>query len=336
MMVVQEAGMRLHLAGALLGVLLSGFVGPPSHASMSAPVSAEPVTRPNNTEAAAVEGIIKRPDVTLHHKMMGDHGPYVVMLAGGPGGSVGMMRPICDHLKSRFRCVLLEQRGTDRSVPQQYSSKAFSFEAYLEDIEALRRHLGQDRLILLGNSWGMTLGFAYAGSFPDKVQALATLGSGGLTVSHFKQFRDNRQVRVSAAQEERIADLQKQGLPVDQLVAEIAKTLMPTYFFNREAAARSAAAVRVGDINFRLGEYTEAILARSDELAFGRLDQITAPVLLVQGRQDLAPEEVARVVEDKVGNAELVLLDECGHMPWLDQPTATWNALDRFLEEHTS
>jgi proline iminopeptidase len=329
--------MRLDLARGLAGALLCGLVGPPSHASISAPVSAELATKQNNAElSAAVEGLIKRPDVTLHYKVIGDHGPYVVMLAGGPGGSVRMMQPICDHLKNRFRCILLEQRGTDRSVPAEYSSKVFSFEAYLEDIEALRLHLRQDRLILIGNSWGMTLGFAYAGSFPDKVQALATLGSGGLTVSQFKQFRDNRQVRVSAAQEDRIAGLHKQRLPVDRLVAEIAKTLMPTYFFNGEAAARAAAAVKVGDINFRLGEYTDAILARSDELAFGRLDQITAPVLLVQGRQDLAPEEVARAVEDRVGNTDLVLLEECGHMPWLDQPAATWNALDRFLEEHTS
>jgi proline iminopeptidase len=317
----------------LIKSVLAGMLIASVHTALGARLSSEILTT-DTAQPQPPASNLARPDLRLHYRVVGDKGPYVIMLAGGPGGSVSMMRPICDHLKDRFRCVMLEQRGTDRSMPSEYNSKTLNFEAYLADIEALRLHLGQDRLILVGNSWGMTLAFAYAGSFPERVQALATLGSGGLTVDQFKRFRDNRQVRISAAQDEDIAAVHRQNLPMDQAVTQIAKILMPNYFFNREAALLAAASVQVGDINYRLGEHTDAILARSDELAFGRLDRITAPVLMVQGRQDLAPEEVARDVEDRVPDAEVLLLDECGHIPWLDQPTATWRALDGFLNEH--
>src|ERR1044072_1361306 len=127
--------------------------------------------------AQPVEGVVDRPDVTLHYRIYGTRGPVAVILAGGPGGSSTMLQPIADHLADRFRCVMLEQRGTDRSRLDRYDDRTISFDAYIADIEALRAALKQDRIIVVGNSWGMTLAFAYAGAHPEHVLAMATIGS---------------------------------------------------------------------------------------------------------------------------------------------------------------
>jgi proline iminopeptidase len=254
-----------------------------------------------------------------------------VILAGGPGGSNRMMQPIADHLRDRFRCVLLEQRGTDRSQLFEYRKNTLNFDAYVSDLEGLRQHLGQEQMILVGNSWGMTLALAYACAYPGHVRAVAALGSGGLTVEHLKVFRDNRRVRITADQEQRISELHGRSLAPEELVTEIARIITPSYFFHRKVGAKAGDALEVGDINHRLAEYTEAILSDIDQRVYHSLSRIEAPVLIIQGRQDLAPEEVAFTIRDKVRDSRIVLLNECGHVPWLDQPEATWNALDAFL-----
>jgi proline iminopeptidase len=87
-----------------------------------------------------VEGVVKRPDVDLHYRVYGDRGPTVIILSGGPGGSIEMLRPVCNHLQDRFRCVMLEQRGTGRSRLAKYDETTVNFDAYIADVEAVRKH----------------------------------------------------------------------------------------------------------------------------------------------------------------------------------------------------
>jgi pimeloyl-ACP methyl ester carboxylesterase len=51
-----------------------------------------------------------------------------------------------------------------------------------------------------------------------------------------------------------------------------------------------------------------------------QLKRITAPVLLLQGRQDLAAEANISEAHALIKNSTLIFLDKCGHLPWLEQP----------------
>lgn len=57
-----------------------------------------------------------------------------------------MLAPIAEHLEDRFRCVMLEQRGTGRSRLERSDDETISFDAYIGDIEALRIALKQERM----------------------------------------------------------------------------------------------------------------------------------------------------------------------------------------------
>ncbi len=278
-----------------------------------------------------IDGAVTRPDVTVHYKVYGEAGPYVMILAGGPGGSNTMLQPIADHLKNRFRCVMLEQRGTGRSTLQRYDETTISFDAYIADIEAVRVALKQERIIVLGSSWGMTLAFAYAGAHPDRVMAVATIGSGNLTDALARAWDDNLQVRLTDDQKRRVRELGSRGLTPDEGYVEWFRIVAPAYFFNAEAASKFAAMVKVGDLNGRIPGPADRMMERLEEYTLSRLSRISAPVLVIHGRQDLAPEETAIIIRDRVKNARVVFLDRCGHVPWVDQPAATWKALDGFL-----
>lgn len=284
-----------------------------------------------SSRQAVVDGTVDRPGVRLHYRIYGDRGPYAVVLAGGPGGTSRMLQPVADHLKTRFRAVLLEQRGTDRSKLDRYDESTINLDAYIADIEAVRTTLKQEQIIVVGTSWGMTLGFAYAAAHPDRVLALATIGSGHIASASERTWKDNLEARLSDDQRRRTAELIARNLPVDETYAEWYRIIAPAYYFKREEAAKSAAELKVGDLNGRIAQFVPSLTRRYDEYIVNRFDRITSPVLVIQGKQDLAPQETAFLIRDRVKGSRIVFLDSCGHVPFADQPEATWRALDEFL-----
>ena len=76
----------------------------------------------------------------------------VVLLSGGPGFNVDYMLPVRDFLPAEYRRIFLEQRGTGRSRPASLSPESMTLQTVVEDLEALRQHLKQDRLVLIGHS----------------------------------------------------------------------------------------------------------------------------------------------------------------------------------------
>src|SRR5579864_7481020 len=94
-------------------------------------------------------------------------GKPVIFLHGGPGGGTeGRMRRFFDP--KRYRIVLFDQRGCGKSRP--HASLVDNTTWHLvEDIERLREHLGIERWLVFGSSWGVTLGLAYAQRHPARV-----------------------------------------------------------------------------------------------------------------------------------------------------------------------
>jgi proline iminopeptidase len=102
-------------------------------------------------------------------------GKPAVVLHGGPGSgcSPGWRRYFDPRV---YRVVLFDQRGCGRSRPHASAPvidlSANTTDHLIADIELLRRHLGIDRWLVLGASWGSTLGLAYAERHPGRVSEL--------------------------------------------------------------------------------------------------------------------------------------------------------------------
>ncbi len=101
-------------------------------------------------------------------------GKPVVFLHGGPGGGTDeKMRRFFDP--RRYRIVLFDQRGCGKSKP--HASLVDNTTWHLvEDIERLRQHLGIERWLVFGGSWGSTLALAYAETHPQSVTELVLRG----------------------------------------------------------------------------------------------------------------------------------------------------------------
>ena len=101
-------------------------------------------------------------------------GRAVLFLHGGPGAGAGAVhRRFFDP--DLWRVVIFDQRGAGRSRPLG-SLTDNTTDDLVGDIETLRRHLGIERFLLFGGSWGSTLALAYAQAHPDRVSGCVLRG----------------------------------------------------------------------------------------------------------------------------------------------------------------
>ena len=98
----------------------------------------------------------------------------VLFLHGGPGAGAGAVhrRFFDPHY---WRVVIFDQRGAGRSRPLG-SLVNNTTQDLVDDIEMLRRHLGIERWLLFGGSWGSTLALAYAQAHPDRIRGFVLRG----------------------------------------------------------------------------------------------------------------------------------------------------------------
>ena len=285
-----------------------------------------------------VDGEVTREGVDLFYKIVGPaSGDYVLVLSGGPGEDIHSMQGIADELDKKYRCIMWEQRGTGRSKLPRYDSSTINLKAYMEDIEMLRKQLQAAKFIVVGNSWGMILGLAYAGTHPDAVRAVLTIGSGPITSDYLGVFSDNQIARLGACELE-VRDFWKEpsreAADPDRAAFERLRAATVAYFYDRKKALQMAAELNPNDYNFHV---PPAFLKAEGKYDIRpKLKTIVAPVLLLQGRQDLAGEANIYEAHSLIRNSTLAFIDKCGHMPWLEQPEQTWKIVEQFLANLTN
>lgn len=112
---------------------------------------------------------------TLYLEQCGNPaGIPAVFLHGGPGaGLAPNYRRYFDP--ARYRIVLFDQRGAGQSTPFA-SIEANTTQDLVADIERIRAHLGIERWLVFGGSWGSTLALAYAEAHPERATGLVLRG----------------------------------------------------------------------------------------------------------------------------------------------------------------
>lgn len=111
----------------------------------------------------------------IYYEQVGNpEGQPVVFLHGGPGGGISP-----DHRRffdpQFYRIILFDQRGSGKSKPLAELRENTTWDL-VSDIEKLRTHLGIQRWVVFGGSWGSTLALSYAIRHPTQVQALILRG----------------------------------------------------------------------------------------------------------------------------------------------------------------
>jgi proline iminopeptidase len=267
----------------------------------------------------------------LHYRTIGSGEP-VVILSGGPGFEVDYMLPVAAAFP-RHQRILLEQRGTGRSRPPKLNPDDMTLAVAVQDLEALREHLREPRLFLVGHSWGGMLAMAYAAAHPDRTDRLILIDSGGPTLEFTRWFDDNIRARMrpeDVEAERYWNEAAKRGVSDDKVAVETARAITPAYFFDRGKGLAFAAELTDGALHADVGAMLFADLEKGYDVRAG-LRTLRAPTLIVHGHQDPIGDKTAEDIHALITSSTLVYLDKCGHFPWLEQPDAFGRAIGDFL-----
>jgi proline iminopeptidase len=265
-------------------------------------------------------------------------GKPAVVLHGGPGsGCTPGWRRYFDP--AAYRIVLFDQRGCGRSTPHASAPvvdlSTNTTHHLIADIERLRRHLGIDRWLVLGASWGSTLGLAYAEAHPERLSAMV-LFSIATTSRRDVEWITRDMGRLFPAQWARFRD----GVPAAErdgsLIEAYSRLLHDPDPAVREQAARNwcdwedaHVAVRADykpnpryeNPAFRMAmarlvtHYWRHTAWLEDGQLIREARRLTGlPGVLIHGRLDVSsPPDNAWELAQVWPDAALVLVDEAGH-----------------------
>jgi proline iminopeptidase len=279
---------------------------------------------------------IDLPEVDLHYEVFGEGFP-ILLLAGGPGASNVLMRRLTPELQDSWQLVLLDQRGTGQSHLQVIDSSTINLDDYVEDVEAVRRDLGAEALLLFGHSWGGMLAMAVAAKYPEQVAGMILVGSGGMDLETF--YAALRNVRYPPEVEEAIeywATPERFAKNALQARYEIRRANLSTRVFDPGDVMEILSDLDFEDIESNIGEIAGLMVQDLQRLQYDLRPQLRSyerPVLIVQGYSGFMVH-AAYQIRDNIPGARTAFIDRCGHFPYHEQPEAFYAAVREFLNQH--
>jgi proline iminopeptidase len=265
----------------------------------------------------------------LAFDVLGEQGPWVVAVHGGPGMDHASVRPWLDPLGDRARLVYFDLPGHGQSAaPSDYG-----LDAMADAVDSLADHLGAPRVVLLGHSYGGFVSLVCALRHPRRVDGLVLVDTA--TSSGFRA--ESLAVARRRATPELLAALDRLWSGVLTTDAEFARdwrTVLPLYFHQLPPAEIEASAA---SISYRLAT-RKAVLPTFGEYDLRQsLDRITAPALVIVGRHDwITALSQAEVLAASVARGRLAIFENSGHLPFIEEPERFLTVVGEWLDEEVA
>jgi proline iminopeptidase len=259
------------------------------------------------------------------------------VLHGGPGAHHDYLLPQMLRLADHHELLLYDQRGGGRSKTD--SRVPVTWRTQVDDLDCVIGEFALDPLTLVGYSWGGLLAMLFAiesasGRAKHRVERLVLIDPAPVNRAlrrHFEaEFNRRQESSEIVALREQLAASGLRERDVEAYRHRAFELSVAGYFYDPHAAVDLTPFRVVG----RVQQSVWDSLGDFDLLAPGQLDSVSVPTLIVHGREDPIPLASSKAAADAL-RAELVVLDRCGHVPYVEQPDALFAAIDGFLRGRT-
>ena len=262
------------------------------------------------------------------------NGEAVILLSGGPGISSDQIVDIAEKVGEQHKAILLDQRGTGRSVLSPINPNTLNLDLMVEDLEALRKTLRSKKVTLVGHSWGAMYAMLYAKAYPKRVKKMVLVSTGGVNMNFYDRYRENLLANYSAQELTRLKylnQLRRAGRADETLDREFRTLEYKARVYDKSQLETYSNILYKGKFQ---DEVLQQLLVQIQEhynvkAAFRDFE---AEVLIIQGKQAPIGEETALEVLANFPNARIEWIQECGQFPWIEQPQVFYDTLERFLE----
>ena len=255
--------------------------------------------------------------------------PVAMVIHGGPGGDHSGFKPSFSALAQRMQLVYFDHRGQGRSAPADPAT--YTLDENVEDMEALRRHLGLGPVVSIGTSYGGMVAMAHAARYPDAVSHLiliVTAAHGGFIPRAQAILRER-----GTPEQQRMAETLWAGeIRSSDALSHYFEVMGPLYALRNDPAAAEAGRARAlhapEPLNraFGPGGFLHDFDLRPE------LPRITAPTLILAGRHDwICAVEFSEELHRLIPGSELIVFAESSHSIRVDAPEAMVRAIREFV-----
>ena len=278
------------------------------------------------------EGFVKTSNGQLYYQTMGQ-GDAVIVIHGGPGMDQGYLLPGMAALAKKHHVVFYDQLGCGRSTATVIDESHITINSFVEDIETLRQALKFEKVTIVGHSWGGMLAMYYAVKYPKNIKKLVLMNT--VTSAGMEEFLDEVEKRTmpSAGEFEKLKASQEFIDSDPQAIAQYYRLFFQYYFHNPADLEK---------LNLQLepkGAATGVKVAKIlEESIFGKytdqhadLQKLKIPTLISRGESDVIPMSAANSMAHSIKGSKLVVLKNCGHFPYIEQPAQWLEAVEMFL-----
>ncbi len=278
-------------------------------------------------------------------------GTPIFVIAGGPGADPSVLRPTLSLLRSLGRVVFVHNRGRGKSDALFDHPESFTLENDVMDVEAIRKALGAERIVVLGHSYGSMVAASYAVKHPRNTIALITVGA-----IHGAKSWQKRNIDVVKSflmkhypnVWKKIVEAHQAGrLTSDPFYDPLFRSADALYG-DQDPIGHWRVARQFPEINDKassrpssrhvykamVGDDPEWKISGSlkDVELLPQLKTYDGPALIIGGRHDrLAPPVQQFEIADALANGKLVILEHSGHNPYRDVPLQFIDVVYEFL-----
>lgn len=269
--------------------------------------------------------------VHLYYRVAGTGAPDatpVIFLHGGPGyNSHSFAVQAGPLLEPHLKMVYLDQRGCGRS--ERPADGAYSLDLLVEDVEALRQHLGATQIVPMGHSFGGAVALEYAARYPEHVARLVLVDPLSDTPGSMDSWREalRRWHPELAAQADSTGDL---WAALNQAGGQD--------FFNRMQFRDQRLRERQDSLDtasglVNSGELSNALWQQGlADYRFTAFDRLTMPVLVLGGAADYAIGPVTmEALAQVLPHATFHRYDASAHFPYVEEPERFARDVTAFL-----
>ncbi len=261
----------------------------------------------------------------VHYKGEMRDQPVLFALHGGPGSEHCAFKPVLSALADKAQIVYLDHRGSGRSA--RGPRETYTLENNVEDLEAMRLHLGLNKIGLLGVSYGGMVALSYAARYGRHLSHLIAVAT---TPSHRFLPRAREILAERGTPEQRAAaePLWSGAFESEDQLREYFEVLGPLYSrtFDLQKSRERRRILNPDALNEGFGGFLRTYDVTGD------LHRITAPTLVIGARHDwiCAPEFSAEIARGIPG-ADLRIFEHSGHSVLSDEPEAFTDVVRGFL-----
>jgi proline iminopeptidase len=255
----------------------------------------------------------------------------VLVLHGGPGASHDYLLPQMLRLARGRELVFYDQRGGGRS--RVGATLPVTWKVHVEDLARVAGELRVDPLVIVGYSWGGLLAMLHAieaanGRSSIRPEAVLLIDPAPVSRRYRAEFEAEFARRQASPEIQRLREeLAASGLRErdPEAYRQRAFELSVAGYFADPNTARDLTPFRV------VARVQQAVWeSLGDYDLVPHLPSVHCRALVVHGRQDPIPLASAEACARALG-ARLVVLDRCGHVPYVEQPDALFEVAEAFL-----